>query len=45
VKRDQYFSIRHQRDGKRVEEGLGWANEGMTVEKAAKELGDLMEEP
>lgn len=43
VKFDQYFSIRYQRDGKRVEEGLGWASENMTLEKAAKELGDLKE--
>jgi site-specific recombinase XerC len=43
VKFDQYFSIRYQRDGKRVEEGLGWASENMTLEKAAKELGDMKE--
>ena len=43
IKFDQYFSIRYQRDGKRVEEGLGWASEGMTLEKAVKELGDLKE--
>lgn len=43
VKFDQYFSIRYQRDGKRVEEGLGWASENMTLEKAAKQLGDLKE--
>ena len=43
IKFDQYFAIRYQRDGKRVEEGLGWASEGMTLEKAIKELGDLKE--
>lgn len=43
IKFDQYFAIRYQRDGKRVEEGLGWASEGTTLEKAVKELGDLKE--
>jgi hypothetical protein len=43
IKFDQYFSIRYQRDGKRVEEGLGWASEGMTLEKAVQELGGLKE--
>jgi integrase len=48
VKRDQYFSIRYQRDGKRVEEGLGWASEKgengeplWTAEKAALKLAEL----
>lgn len=27
VKRDRYFAIRYQRDGRRVEEGLGWSSE------------------
>jgi integrase len=43
VKFDQYFSIRYQRDGQRIEEGLGWSSENMTAEKAAKQLGDLKE--
>lgn len=41
VKRDRYFSIRYQRDGKRREEGLGWTSEGWTAEDAALELADL----
>ncbi|MFZ1986097.1 MAG: hypothetical protein WAU91_16920 [Desulfatitalea sp.] len=41
VKRDQYFAIRYQRDGKRVEEGLGWASAKWTAEKAALTLADL----
>ena len=28
VKFDEYYSIHYQRDGKRREEGLGWATEG-----------------
>ena len=40
VKKDRYFSIRYQVDGKRVEQGLGWSSdkEGWTEEKAALEL-------
>ena len=41
---DRYFVIRYQRDGKRVEEKLGWSSdkEGKwTAEKAAKVLADL----
>jgi hypothetical protein len=41
IKKDQYFAIRYQRDGRRKEEGLGWATEGWTVEKAAVELAEL----
>jgi site-specific recombinase XerD len=41
VKFDRYFAIRYQRDGKRVEEGLGWATEGWTLEKAILTLGKL----
>ena len=50
VARDKYFSIRYQRDGKRVEEGLGWASEldpkdkkNWTAEKAALLLAELRE--
>jgi len=43
VKKDRYFAIRYQVDGKRREEGLGWATEGWTEQKAAKELHDLKE--
>ena len=43
---DRYFVIRYQREGKRVEEKLGWASdkEGKwTGEKAAKVLAGLMD--
>ena len=33
-KPDRYFSIRYSRHGKRIEEGAGWATEGMTAQKA-----------
>lgn len=45
VKFDQYFSIRYQRDGKRIEEGLGWSSdkkEQWTEEKAALKLAGLI---
>ena len=40
VKKDRYFSIRYQVDGKRTEQGLGWSTdpEGWTEEKAALTL-------
>ncbi len=40
---DRYFSIRYQFDGKRKEEGRGWASEEMTAEKAALTLAALKE--
>lgn len=52
VKRDRYYSIyyrvpdptpEHPRHTRIVEEGLGWASEGMTVQKAALRLGELKE--
>jgi len=50
VKKDRYYAIRYQRDGKRIEEGLGWASEldpkdrqHWTAEKAAIVLGELRE--
>jgi len=50
LQKDRYFTIRFQGEkdtetGKRKqkEEGLGWASEGMTAEKAAGELGKLKE--
>jgi integrase len=50
VGRDRYFAIRYQRDGKRVEEGIGWASEldpkdkkHWTAEKAAIVLAGLRE--
>jgi len=41
VGKDRYFAIRYQKDGKREEEGLGWASDGWTTEKAAIELSKL----
>lgn len=38
LKKDRYFAIRYQKDGKRKEEGLGWASEKWTAEKAFIEL-------
>jgi integrase len=43
VQKDRYYAIRYQRDGKRKEEGLGWASEGWSTEKAAGQLGKLKE--
>lgn len=41
VRKDQYFAIRYQKEGKRVEEGLGWASEKWTAEEAALTLAEL----
>ena len=41
VKFDQYYAIRYQKDGKRQEEGLGWATEGWSAERASEELARL----
>lgn len=41
VKKDRYFAIRFQIDGKRTEEGLVWASEGWTAENASEELAKL----
>ncbi|MDK2957325.1 MAG: hypothetical protein PWQ57_2822 [Desulfovibrionales bacterium] len=35
VQRDRYFAVRYYVDGQRVEEGVGWASEGWTAEKAS----------
>lgn len=43
VKLDRYFSIRFQHEGRRREEGLGWASEGWSEQKAALELAKLKE--
>ena len=50
VGRDKYFAIRYQRDGKRIEEGIGWTSEldpkdkkHWTAEKAAIVLAELKE--
>jgi integrase len=41
IKFDRYFAVRYQRDGKRKEEGIGWASEGWTLEKVALLLAEL----
>ena len=41
IKFDQYFSIYYQLNGKRKEEGLGWASKGWTAKKANRVLADL----
>jgi site-specific recombinase XerD len=38
---DRYFAIRYQREGKRKEEGLGWATDGWTAASAFNELSAL----
>ena len=43
IMNDHYFSIRYRVDGKRIEEGLGWASKGMTGKKAALQLAALQE--
>jgi len=43
IKNDHYFSIRYRVDGKRIEEGLGWASKGMTAKNAALQLAELQE--
>lgn len=43
VKKDRYFSIYYRKDGKKIEEGVGWASKGMTELKAANILGKLNE--
>lgn len=41
VQKDKYFTIRYRKDGKAVEEGLGWASEGMNEFKALKILCEI----
>lgn len=43
IQKDRYFAIRFQADGKRREEGLGWASQGWTAAKAAQTLARLQE--
>jgi len=38
---DRYYTIRFRRDGKRIEEGLGWSSSGWDAKKANEELGRL----
>lgn len=41
AKKDKYYAIRYQNQGKRIEEGLGWTSGGWTEEKAALKLAEL----
>jgi integrase len=41
--KDKYFFIRYQRDGRRVEEGLGWLSNGMDAEEAAALRGQIIQ--
>ena len=43
VKADLYYVLRFTVEGKPVQEALGWASEGMTLEKARIELARLKE--
>ena len=43
VRFDRYFSVYYRLNGKVVEEGLGWAKDGWTAQKAAGELAKLKE--
>jgi integrase len=40
---DRYFTLRFSVDGGQVEEALGWASEGWTLERAQEEMGKLRE--
>lgn len=42
-KLDRYFSIRYKRDGKTVEESVGWASQGMNAQKATKIRSDIVQ--
>lgn len=42
-RKDKYFSIYYRLDGKRKEEGLGWASAGWSAERANTERGKLKE--
>ena len=43
AKADRYFFIRHNVDGKRVEEGVGWASEGWTQKRVTLLLAEFAE--
>lgn len=43
IRPDKYYTLRFRVDGKRVEEALGWASEGWTLEKARAEMVRLRE--
>jgi len=41
VNKDRYFFLRYTIDGHRHEEGLGWASDGWTLDKAAEKLAEI----
>lgn len=43
IKKDRYFSIYYRLDGRKIEECVGWASQGMTAQKASHILGALKE--
>jgi len=43
VRFDRYFTLRFSVEGRQVEEALGWASEGWSLNKAQEELGKLRE--
>ena len=42
VRRDRYYAIRYTVDGRQIEEGLGWASEGMTEQEAVEMRAELI---
>ena len=43
IRKDRYFAIYYRLDGRRREEGLGWASEGWSIQKVAGILAKLKE--
>src|SRR5262249_20016665 len=43
ARHDRYFTLRFSVEGRQVEEALGWASEGWTLERAQEELRKLRE--
>lgn len=43
IRQDRYFFIRYRVSNQLKEEGVGWASEGMTAERASKLLGEIRE--
>lgn len=43
INKDKYFTIRYQLEGKRREEGLGWASQHWTLQKANARLSEIKE--
>ena len=41
VRPDRYFTLRFSTNGRQIEEALGWASQGWTLNRAQEELGKL----